>query len=152
MAIECNIEKYIKKTSHYINYCEAIMDKEGNVCDAVPSHERYLLHMLQKRGEADIANQMPFSASPVHWMVEHSGCISLWTDFALADEITDAQKYSLQRLQESGRIKNKYIIYIKKEKSVCSARTEKEIKEAALKRKTLLLQNGKLESFEKEKR
>lgn len=137
-----DVEKYIQDTIHFINYCEAIMDTKGNIANAVPSHEKYLEWILERNGETDLAEKIPLTANPVLWMVEHSGYIGIWTNFAIADEISDVQIHSLKRLQESGRISMDFLIQIKKEKSVCAAKTPEDIYKAAGKRKTFLLRQG----------
>lgn len=86
------------KEHHYINYCEAVIDKEGMVEYAIPNH---LGVLIRATGETvdDIYDKMPLIASPIHWLVEYTGYVSIWSNGCiLPKNITEKQEYSLKQL------------------------------------------------------
>ena len=72
------IDEFIKKHD-FINYCEAIVFPDGDISYACPSHQMAILNYLNLSME-DAMNIMPMCASPIHWLVDKSGCIAVWTN------------------------------------------------------------------------
>ena len=72
-----NIDDFIK-THNHINYCEAIIYPDGDITYAVPSHQMALLNIMSLPIE-DAGHLIPLEASPVHWLIDQSRCISVWT-------------------------------------------------------------------------
>lgn len=139
-----NIECYIEKTKHLINYLEACISPEGDVFDASPSHLYFLARVVPETWD-ELVEMMPVIAAPVHWLVEYSGWVSVWYDFCMADEMTDKQLYSLKRLQESKRISDPYKVFIPKEKSICDARdSDIDVDIEKIGKRTLILTSGKI--------
>lgn len=137
-----NILDYIENTKSEICYCEACIDPNGNVFNAIPSHLHFLVRQM-KESEEEIYNLMPVHAAPIHWMIEHSGWVALWYNFGISDEMSEEQVNSLRLLQESGRISDPYMISIPKEKSVCGTRDNpEEFEKLCAQRRTLVLVNG----------
>ena len=70
-----DVESMIKHTKKYdqsfINYFEAIMNPEGKVALAVPSHEQRILHFYLENG-GDL-NEIPIDVAPMLWIAQKYG-------------------------------------------------------------------------------
>lgn len=96
-----DIEKH-KQT--FINYFEAIILPSGEVVYAVPSHIEKLIQITGESREV-IYDKMPITASPIHWLLDYTGCVSLWSAFHLGEPTTAEQQKTLQSLIEAGLTK-----------------------------------------------
>lgn len=93
-----NIDDFIKNHT-YINYCEAILYPDGDITYAAPSHLNALIRITDRTAD-DIYDEMPIYDSPIHWLMEYTGCISVWTDGVMfPKDITDQQVESLKKLK-----------------------------------------------------
>lgn len=88
----------------WINYCEIIIDKEGKIIIANPSHIEAMLK-LTERTRDDIYNEMPITASPIHWFVKYLSYVSVWNNFQLVPKsLTYAQHETLELLENNNFI------------------------------------------------
>ena len=95
----------LRYKDRWINYCEIIIDKEGKIIIANPSHVEAMLK-LTKRTREDIYNEMPITASPIHWFVKYLEYVSGWNKFQLVPKsLTLAQYETLQLLENYNYIK-----------------------------------------------
>lgn len=101
MHSEFDIEMH-KKT--FVNYLEAILLPSGEVQYAVPSHMEKLILLTKEPREA-IFIKMPVTASPLEWLLDYTGCISLWSDFHKGIPTTERQKEMLEVLIQEGLTK-----------------------------------------------
>lgn len=99
------LEFYEKYKDKWINYCEIIIDKDGKIIIAEPSHTEAMLKLTGETRE-NIYNKMPIIASPIHWFVKYLKYISVWYNFQLIPEkLTLAQYETLELLEKHGFIK-----------------------------------------------
>lgn len=98
-------EFLLKYKKIWINYCEIIIDKDGKIIIANPSHIEAMLR-LTKRNREDIYNEMPITASPIHWFVNYLEYVSVWNNFQICPKsLTLSQYETLQILESEGFIK-----------------------------------------------
>lgn len=95
-----NVEDFIKQHT-YTNYCEAIMLPNGDIHYAVRGHTNDLISVSGKSKE-EIDKMMPYIASPLHWLVCYTKCISIWYNFFIYNTITDEQQKGIQTLVNNG--------------------------------------------------
>ena len=89
----------LKYKRHWINYCEVIIDREGKIIIANPSHVEAMLKLTGRTRE-DVYNEMPVDASPIHWFVDYLGYISVWNSFQLSPKKITFQQYeTLEQLE-----------------------------------------------------
>jgi hypothetical protein len=113
--MEYPIDEFITlHNSKHKHYCEAIVQKNGNIVYAEPSHTLRLQIMWgvpaqelfeggPKRDE--LSRLMPFSASPIHWLAEVLGCVVLWYESIIfPPDYTKDQMASVRKLMENGCI------------------------------------------------
>jgi hypothetical protein len=112
-----NVNDFVNQHTH-IGYCEAIIFPNGDIEYANPGHTYKLINIAsESRNELD--TMIPTNASPLHWLVEHTQCISLWYEFFIYNTITDDQKNTLKQLFIHEIISdNTYGVYTN-EKTVC---------------------------------
>lgn len=98
-------DDFINNHEH-INYCEAIIHRDGEIEYAIPSHTEKLIKITGENRDV-IYEKMPVTASPILWLVDYTGCIALYTDFYYAPEkCTLKQRLSLKKLIDNGLVKN----------------------------------------------
>lgn len=97
-----------KHKSTYIDYLEVIIDPEGVVQYAVPSHSecliRHAMECLCKTRE-EISDMCPleYYCDFLSWLCTISGCMAVWTDFVVVPAIiTDRQFAKLSELSTAG--------------------------------------------------
>lgn len=93
------IEQY---KSQWINYCEVIIMPSGSIILAQPSHSERLIHITGINRD-ELYSMIPISASPIHWLLEYTGCMSVWHDFQLVfkSKQTAEQLDTLNRIVEA---------------------------------------------------
>lgn len=98
-----NVDEYIAQHNH-INYCEAIVFKNGDVMDVRPSHQETLVRLAARHygvTRDELYSMIPIEASPLHWIVEDLGLVALWYDFAVVPyDMSDEQVATIKKLQE----------------------------------------------------
>ena len=103
---------YETHRKNFINYLEVIINKDGTVEYAVPSHQQKLLNLYCKNHNVtmeELWNLIPIEDSPETWIVFNEGVISVWYEFIIRPEyITEEQQYALDKLKETGCIFSHY--------------------------------------------
>ena len=137
-----NIKDYIKNHDK-TNYCEALLFPDGAIVDARPSHTEALIRETCKMyhiTKDEIFQMMPEYAGVIHYLVEYTNIITIWYNFCIADNITDAQMESLKLLQDHNIITHEFGISITKEKSFVELREKNKYDEIEkLDRRKMLL-------------
>ena len=112
-----NVLDYIKQHNH-INYCEALIYPDGTIEDARPSHTEALIRATHENRDI-ICEKMPISASPAQWLVDYTGCVAVWYDFAyLPESLNDSQIQTIMELVEAKILSNCFVGYMDKELSI----------------------------------
>lgn len=95
------VEKH-KKT--YINYLEVIIDENGVVEYAIPSHQEKLVSDACKR--LGVTRQKLYEMCPkeyyldfMSWLCKITGCCSVWNEFVIGYEFSDKQIETLRLLK-----------------------------------------------------
>lgn len=106
MNNKMSVHEYIKQHKH-INYCEAIIDKDGLIIDVKPNHIQTLIRETGL-SQDEINTMMPTSCSPIDWLVDYTGCIAVWYEGVIIPTtgFTKKQKESALLLVENNIIKN----------------------------------------------
>lgn len=91
-----NVEDFIKQHTH-TGYCEAIILPNGDIHYAVDGHTNDLIRVANKPKRV-INKIMPQNASPLHWLVCYTKCVSLWYNFFIYNSMTDAQINTIKEL------------------------------------------------------
>jgi len=111
-----SIERH-KKT--FVNYLEAVIDVNGIVHYAIPSHERALCNMIcMKKGLTldqliELAKASGGLYDWINWLMDESECICVYTQGYAYPRHTipsPEQKKTLSELIEAGLVKNKRFI------------------------------------------
>lgn len=78
----------------FVNYLEVIIDKEGIVHYAVPSHQEWLINkaivVLGLSSREELCDECPdeYTLSPMEWLTEVTGCVSIWDDHFIGNPTT----------------------------------------------------------------
>lgn len=103
---DCNISEFdIELHSlKYYYYCEVVIDENGKIHYAKPSHQAFLIKMACdklniKREELDEIYMKDNEADILKWLMKITNCICVWYHFFLG-EPNDKQKESLRKLQK----------------------------------------------------
>lgn len=95
----------------FTDYLEIIIKPDGTIVYAVPSHVMALAriragHDVPLDGLFRELESIPSTESPLDYLVERTGCTSLWTRHAVyPHSITDAQRTAIIDLQRRGLYK-----------------------------------------------
>ena len=106
LTYEFDIQEH-KRT--YINYLEVLIEPNGHVLYAVPSHQELAIRMACK-AKGWTRKQLYDACPPENyfdvlpWVLSFTGCISVWNDFYVG-EPTDEQIAKLQELKREGLYK-----------------------------------------------
>lgn len=90
----------------FINYLEVIIDEEGNVHYAVPSHQEWLMQMACKKlnkTENEILDNFPpeYYFDMLKWLTKITECVAVW-DIGYVGSLNRSQKATLELLQLEG--------------------------------------------------
>ena len=121
-----NIKDYVNAHDK-TNYCEALLFPDGTIMDARPSHTEALIREACKMyhtTKKELFNTMPSYVGVIHYLVEYTNIVTIWYEFCIADNITDAQMESLKLLQDNGIIAHEFGISISREKSLVDLREQ----------------------------
>lgn len=102
-------DEFITQHNH-INYCEAIIRKDGLIEYAIPSHTEALLRMT---GEPKVViyDKMSIYDSPIHWLISYTGHMPVWTQgYGNPPYPTPEQIETLSKLIAHGLVANRIII------------------------------------------
>lgn len=101
---QINAEEFISNHK-YVNYCEAIIYRDGTISYVKPSHIQTLI-IETGMSEEEIYDLMPITASPIEWLISYTGCIAVWYDFIKTPKnITKEQIDTINKLVE-GKVIN----------------------------------------------
>lgn len=108
MTSKFDVDEHIK---NYPFYTEVIIFPDGNVEYAIPSHQEKLCQVLSEM--KDWTRQEVIDNTPkeyyfdwMKWLLNETGCISVWYDFILTpEEVTDAQTKTIAMLIQKKAIK-----------------------------------------------
>ena len=95
----------------FTDYLEIIIKPDGTIVYAVPSHVMALAriragHDVPLDGLFRELESIPSTESPLDYLVERTGCTSLWTRNAVyPHSVTDAQRTAIIDLQRRGLYK-----------------------------------------------
>lgn len=83
----------------YVRYCEAIMNKNGELAYVNPSHTYTLMDIVGK-SRREVNEMIPVYESPIDWLIEYTGCVAIWFDFIKVPKIglNEEQKETLKFL------------------------------------------------------
>lgn len=107
---EFNIDDHNKT---FFNYFEAVIDREGKVYYAVPSHQEKVIEMVCDelfitRDELSDMCPKEYYFDFLRWMLSLTGLVAVWTDFFMdagginGVRINDKQKEMLKELKDNG--------------------------------------------------
>lgn len=99
-----NIEQH-KKT--FIHYLEVVIDENGRIMYAVPSHQEMLIKLACEklnvtREELNAICPQEYYFDLMKWLCKISGACAVWEKFIQADKPTEQQVKTLQMLKDSG--------------------------------------------------
>lgn len=95
----------------FTDYLEVVIDRDGVVHYAVPSHQEKILQIMMKElnmGREEVIkylNQLELDAPTKDWyyiLTSASGCVMVWTHFKSSGMSNDKQKETLRLLQKEG--------------------------------------------------
>lgn len=82
----------------FIDHLNVIIDKEGVVHYAVPSHQEWLINkaidILGLSSREELYDECPdeYTMSPMKWLTEVTGCVSIWDDRFMGSPTTKQVK------------------------------------------------------------
>lgn len=103
-----------KHKQRFENYFEVIIEEDGMIHYAVPSHQEFLINYICNKGliTRDQLNRIcpkRYYMDFMRWLCMVSGCIAVYDSLYLAgDKLTYEQRLTLKILQESGVYKGSY--------------------------------------------
>ena len=97
---EIPVDRFIKQHNH-INYCEAIILKNGNIVYATPSHIECMIALTGFSREY-LRVTIPSDASPIEWLVSEFDFVPVWYNYFKYHSLTKYQKRSLVLLKQAG--------------------------------------------------
>lgn len=105
--------------------CECVVLPDGSVEEPVPSHINRLIELTGK-DSAWLHAQMEKGMEPLFWLVQFSGCMSVWeTRVVSPAEPTQAQLDTLEELHDSAMLAPRYLMQKADERYVESVRRVK---------------------------
>lgn len=95
----------------FINYLEVVIDENGTVMYAVPSHQEKLIQLACKKlnvSRDELMNLCPpeYYFNFMEWLCQVSRCISVWNKFYIGT-LNVKQKEMLKKLAEESLYKGK---------------------------------------------
>lgn len=110
MSEEYNLYSKFDVSKHkqtYTNYLEVIMDSDGNVMYAVPSHQEKMIALACKKlcVDRDGLDKMcpeEYYFDFLIWLSKVSGAVAVWNEFVQGFSFTEAQIRTLKMLKSEG--------------------------------------------------
>lgn len=101
---EFNIEKHKETFTHYL---EVIIDADGHVMYAVPSHQEKLIALACERLGVTRTELCAMTPEEYHWdfmtwLCKTTGCIAVWTHKYTNVETTRRQRATIRKLKMAG--------------------------------------------------
>lgn len=98
-----------KHKENFVNYLEVLIEPDGHVVYAVPSHQEKAIELAMKakgwtRYELRDACPPEYWFDFLEWLLGLTGCISVWTNM-IVGKPNDAQKETLKELKKAGLYK-----------------------------------------------
>ena len=95
----------------FVYYLEVIIDADGIVHYAVPSHSEWLIAKVMEthnKSRDEIIDMCPpeYAFNPIDWLTSITGCISVW-DNGYVGDANDAQLKTLTELRDAGLYRGK---------------------------------------------
>lgn len=95
-----------KHKATFINYLEVIIEPNGHILYAVPSHQELAIALACNakgwtRDELNKACPPEYYFDFLTWLLSLTGCISVWNDFYMGDA-NYAQLKALSELKDAG--------------------------------------------------
>lgn len=119
--------EFIHKHREDEDSCECLILPDGSVEEPLPSH---IGRLVENAGydPAVLHGKMEKSMEPLFWMVEFTGCVSVWqTRVVVPSGMTQQQRDALEQLHDAAFLSPKYLLERVEEKyaeSVRAARKE----------------------------
>ena len=93
-----------KHAEHFINYLEIVIDEDGEIHYAVPSHQIFMENILKRKSGEDEFNRMIMEDKEawvdyLPWLCKHTKCVPVWNKFYIGNP-NDKQLHILQQLKE----------------------------------------------------
>lgn len=90
--------------------CECIIRPDGTVDEPLPSHINRLIE-LSGRDSAWLHGHMDKGMEPLFWLVEFTGCMSVWQTRVVSPiEPTAGQMNALEELHDGAMLSAKYLL------------------------------------------
>ena len=91
----------------YINYLEVMIDKDGKIMYAVPSHQEKAIEMAciaKNISRAELEKMCPeeYYFDFLTWLLMQSGAMAVWNNYYQCYNTTKKQYASLRRLKLAG--------------------------------------------------
>ena len=101
---EFSIEKH-KQT--FVNYLEVVIDENGKIMYAVPSHQEKMIKLACEK--LNVSRDKLYEMCPeeyyfdlITWLSRASGACAVWNKFAKGDKFSKEQISALEQLKDSG--------------------------------------------------
>ena len=97
-----HIDEFIKNHRH-INYCEAVIYRDGTIAYVNPSHVETLIRATGLT-HSEVYNEIPIWEHTILWLVNKTGCIAVWYGDYVAPKdkkLTLEQHITLKKLSNS---------------------------------------------------
>lgn len=90
--------------------CECVILPDGSVEEPVPSHINRLIE-LSGKDSASLHAQMDKGMEPLYWIVEYTGCMSVWqTRVVSPANPTREQMEALEELKDGAMLSPNYLM------------------------------------------
>ena len=115
---EFDIQKHKQR---YVNYLEVMIDRDGKIMYAVPSHQEKAVQMAcevkgMSRTELERACPKDYYFDYLTWLLMQSGAMAVWNEFYQCYEPTKEQYASLRRLKMNGIYRGPLPVLSKRER------------------------------------
>lgn len=96
-----------KHKEHFVNYLEVMVDPDGGVHYAVPSHQEYAIKVAcaalgKTRKEISDMTPPEYYFDWLVWLLRQSGYLAVWKDGYQGENVTKAQYAALRELKIAG--------------------------------------------------
>lgn len=104
-----------KHAEHFINYLEIVIDEDGEIHYAVPSHQIFMENIIKEKSGEDEFKRMIMEDKEawvdyLPWLCKHTKCVPVWNEFYIGNP-NDKQLHILQQLKEKKYTQVKLSLY-----------------------------------------